>query len=148
MNFPYARVIDFPRHQKRQRILPWIRIGIFNPEKPDSIIYPLGLVDSGSDITFVTHEIGEQLGYDITSGNKDQVFGVGGGSIDIYYHKVGIILEDKNNKEKYDFVDWIAFTYKNFPTTMPQQTAILGTIGFFSHLNICFKFPIQITISQ
>ncbi len=148
MNFSYVKVLDFPKHQERQRILPWIRFGIFNPKEPSLIIYPLGLVDSGSDITFVTHELGEQLGYNITKGIKNQIIGMGGGAIDVYYHKVGIILEDKGGKQIYKFVDMIAFTYKDFPATMPQQTAILGTIGFFRHLNVCFNFPVQITITQ
>ncbi len=148
MDFSYIKVLDFPLHQKRERFLPWIRFGVYNPKSPNQTIYPLGLVDSGSDITFITHEIGEQLDYNISKGIKDKVLGVGGGSIDIYYHKVGIILEDKKSKEIYNFTDMIAFTYKNFPSTMPQQTAILGTIGFFRHLNICFKFPLQISISQ
>ncbi|MBI2621765.1 MAG: hypothetical protein HYW63_03955 [Candidatus Levybacteria bacterium] len=83
MNFPYIKVLDFPHHLKRERILPWIRFGIFNPKNHTDIIYPVGLVDSGSDITFIDHELGEKLGYDIKSGVKDQVIGVGGGKTDI-----------------------------------------------------------------
>lgn len=97
MDFSYIKVLDFPRHQKRERFLPWIRFGVYNPKSPNQIIYPLGLVDSGSDITFITHEIGEQLGYNISKGIKNQV---------------------------------------------------LGVVGFFRHLNICFRFPLQISISQ
>ena len=149
MNFPYAKVTDISRFPNYKRTLPWIRFGIFNPLSPKKIIYPLGLVDSGSDITFVTHEIGEQLGYDIASVEKGEVIGVVGGNIDVYFHKVGIIVENiKNNKDLYKFVDLIGFTYKDFPLSMPQQTAILGTMGFFNHLNVCFKFPAQITIAQ
>ena len=113
-----------------------------------NIIYPLGLVDSGSEITFISHEFGEQLGFDIKKGVKDQVIGVGGASIDIYYHKAGLILEDKAKKEDCKFTDMMAFTYSDFPISMPQQTAILGTIGFFRHLNVCFKFPSHISINQ
>lgn len=148
MDFPYTKVLDFPKHQKRERILPWIRFGIYNPKNPDSIIYPIGLVDSGSDLTFITHELGEHLGYDIKKGKRASVTGVGGGSIDVYFHKVGIILKGSDGKEVYKFCDFVGFTYKDFPNTMPQQTAILGTIGFFRHLNICFKFPIKISLSQ
>lgn len=81
MNFPYTKVIDFPKHQKRERFLPWIRFGIFNPKSSYNILYPLGLVDSGSEITFITHEFAENLGYDIKKGRKVEVVGVGGGKI-------------------------------------------------------------------
>ncbi len=129
-------------------MLPWIRFGIYNPQNPSYALYPVGLVDSGSDITFITHELGEQLGFDIKKGAKEKVYGVGGGSIDIWFHKVGVILKDRSQKEAINFTDQIAFAYSNFPATMPQQTAILGTIGFFRHLNVCFKYPICISISR
>lgn len=148
MNFSYIKVLDFPKHQKRERILPWIRFGIYNPKNPKYIIYPIGLVDSGSDITFVTHELGEELGYEIKNGLKDEVYGVGGGKIDIWFHKVGLVLEDLKEKEQIKFEDLIAFSFISFPTTMPQQTAILGTLGFFRHVNVSFSYPVKITISQ
>ena len=65
MDFPYITVTDFVKHQKRQRKLPWVRFGIYNPNNPNYVLYPLGLVDSGSGLTFITHELGEQLGLDI-----------------------------------------------------------------------------------
>jgi len=63
------------------------------------------------------------------------------------YHKVGIRLEDSKNKEVYDFVEMVGFTRGGFPSTLPQQTAILGTIGFFNHLNIRFSYPIEIQVN-
>ena len=148
MNFPYAKVLDYPKHQKRERILPWIRFGIFNPKSPDNVIYPVGLVDSGSDLTFINYELGEELGFDIQKGIKDQVLGVGGGKIDVWFHKVGVILEDKKTDETIKFIDQIAFTYSDFPSSMPQQTAILGTLGFFRHVNVTFKYPVMISVTQ
>ena len=148
MNFPYSKVLDFPKHQKRERILPWIRFGIYNPKEPKNIIYPIGLVDSGSDVTFITSELGEELGYEIRKGVKDELFGVGGGKIDIWFHKVGIILEELKGKEAIKFEDQIAFSFVSFPQSMPQQTAILGTIGFFRHVSVSFSYPVKISINQ
>ncbi len=144
MDFPYIKVTVFPKHQKRQIILPWVRFGIYNPKNPDYVLYPLGLVDSGSGLTFVTHEFGEELGFDIKKkGIKDTVLGVGGGSIEVWFHKVGIVMKDNSGRELCNFTDSIAFTYRDFPASMPQQTAILGELGFFRHLKICFEYPIK-----
>ena len=147
MDFPYIKVTAFYKHQKSERLLPWIRFGIYNPKDASNILFPLGLVDSGSEITFITHEFGEELGFDIKAGQKGEVSGVGGGTINIYYHKVDLVLRNKS-KEICNFVDWMAFAYKDFPISMPQQTAILGTMGFFNHLNVHFQYPFHITISQ
>lgn len=71
MKFDYIKVLDFPKHQKRERILPWVRFGIFNPKDQSQKLYPLGLIDSGSDITFINHEFGKQLGFDIKTRYKE-----------------------------------------------------------------------------
>lgn len=144
MEFPYIKVIDFPKHQLRQRSLPWVRFGVFNPKNKDKIIYPLGLVDSGSTITIIDHEIGKNLGFDIKKVEKrfkGKVFGVGGGSIEVYFHKVGFSIDDGKSKRPIVYQDFVGFTYQKFPSSMPQQTAILGLKGFFSHLEVTFKHP-------
>ena len=141
MTFPYIRVLRFYKHQKRERMLPWIRFGIFNPKDRSSIIYPLGLIDSGSDITFVDHEFGERLGFDIKKGHKGEVFGIGGRKIDIYFFKAGISISDGSKEKPIVYEDFVGFTYKEFPITMPQQTAILGTMGFFRNVDITFSYP-------
>ena len=146
MEFPYILVTDFPQHQRRQRPLPWVRFGIYNPKNPDFVVYPIGLIDSGSDLTFINHEFGEQLDYDIKKGDRQEIKGVGGGSMQIYLHNVGFILEE--NGEKYQYTDLMGFTYSDFPSSMPQQTAILGTIGFFRHLKVEFNFPSSIKIGS
>lgn len=149
MNFSYIKVVDFPKHVKRERILPWIRFGAFNPNNKSNIIYPIGLVDSGSDLSFINYEIGEELGYDIKSGKPIDVIGVGGGTIKVYLHSVGIKLLDTNDKNKPIIIqDYFGFSYSSFPSSMPQQTAILGTLGFFRNLNISFNFPYYISITN
>lgn len=149
MNFPYIKVIDFPKHNKRERYLPWLRFGVFNPIDKKNVIFPLGLVDSGSNVTIIDYEIGESLGFDIqkvTKGFKGKVYGVGGGSIDVYFHKVGFVIDNKLGEKPIVFTDYAGFTYRHFPMSMPQQTAILGHMGFFNHLEVCFKHPQLITI--
>lgn len=94
MKFPYARVFDFPKHQKRTRLLPWIRVGIYNSKNRTNIIYPLGLVDSGADLTIIDREIGEGLGYDIEKGPKVEIKGVGGGFVTGFIHKINYRLEN------------------------------------------------------
>lgn len=146
MEFDYIRVLDFPRHQKRERILPWIRFGIFNLENKSNILYPLGLVDSGSDATIIDHELGEALGIEIQKGIKEKIIGVGGGSIEVYFHKIGFYIHDGSGEKPIIYEDFAAFTYGRFPTTMPQQTAILGTIGLFRHVDVKFIYPEKILI--
>jgi len=107
MEFPYLKVVDFPKHQKRERFLPWIRFGIFNPKNKSKILYPVGLVDSGSDITIIDHEFAKELGIEIKKGPNE-----------------------------------------SFPLTMPQQTAILGTIGFFRHFKVTFDYPRRILVES
>lgn len=146
MEFPYIKVLDFPKHQKRERILPWIRFGIFNPKEKSKLLYPIGLVDSGSDITIIDYEFGEALGFNIKKGIKSKVYGVGGGYIDVYFHKTGLSIDDGKGGKPIVYSDLVAFTYKKFPATMPQQTAILGTMGFFRHLEVTFRYPKNIFI--
>lgn len=146
MRFPYLPVLDFPNHQKRIRFLPWIRFGIANPKNKLEIIYPIGLIDSGSEITFVDFEIGKKLGFDIESGKSDRVYGVGGGFIKVYYHKSILYVQDNHLDEPIVYEDLIAFSKEKFPITMSQQTAILGTVGFFRHLKITLSYPKYIDI--
>lgn len=150
MEFPYAKVFDFPKHQKRERWLPWIKVGIFNPQNPANIIYPLGLVDSGSDLTIIDREIGENLGYEIEKVpkvNKVKIEGLGGGSITGFVHKMGYLIQNRNNpKDIIKYFDIVTFTKNVFPRSYPQQTAIFGTVGFFKHLIVTFMYPRKIII--
>jgi len=147
MEFPYCKVIDFPKHQKRTRLLPWIRIGIFNPNNPSKVIYPMGLIDSGADISIVDREIGDELGYCIEKGRPETLMGMGGGKTDGFVHELGYLIENPDNPEdNIKYKDYVVFTKNNFPVTMPQQTAIYGTIGFFRHLMITFLYPSGIQV--
>lgn len=148
MRFNYFKVLDFPKHQKRERLLPWIRFGIANPQNPATILYPIGLVDSGSDITIIDHEFGENLGIDIRKGIKDKVYGVGGGSIEVYFHEIEFIIDSDNSEKPIIYHDFAGFTYQEFPATMPQQTAILGTIGLFRKVDVTFNYPKSIIIES
>lgn len=148
MKFDYIKVLDFPKHQKRERILPWIRFGIFNLKDKSQILYPLGLVDSGSDVTFINHEFGKKLGFDIKRGLKSSVYGVGGGKIDVYFHTVGFYIYDGSKDKPFIYQDVAAFTYRDFPATMPQQTAILGTIGFFRNVDVILRYPKRIVVES
>ena len=147
MEFPYCKVIDFPKHQKRTRLLPWIRIGIFNPNNPSKVIYPMGLIDSGADISIVDREIGDELGYCIEKGRPETLMGMGGGKTDGFVHELGYLIENPDNPEdNIKYKDYVVFTKNSFPVTMPQQTAIYGTIGFFRHLMITFLYPSGIQV--
>ena len=147
MEFPYTKVLDFPKHQKRTRLLPWVRVGIFNPKNPSKIIHTLGLIDSGADISIIDREIGEELDFLIEKGLKEEITGFGGGVTRGYTHKVGYFLENPDNfGDIIKHIDYAVFTKSTFPSTMPQQTAIFGTIGLFRHLMVTFIFPKSILI--
>lgn len=148
MHFDYFKVLDFPKHQKRERLLPWIRFGVANPKNPLTTLYPIGLVDSGSDITIIDYEFGENLGIDIRKGIKDKVYGVGGGSIEVYFHKIEFIIDNGGSDKPIIYQDLAGFTYESFPATMPQQTAILGTIGLFRNVDVTFRFPKSIIVES
>ncbi len=147
MEFPYYIVADFPKHQKRVRKLPWIRFGIYNPENESKILYLVGLIDSGADLTIIHREFGEELGFNIEKGKKINMVGLGGAIVKGYLHTVGFKISDIKEKEKpITYIDFAVFTSREFPTSNPQQTAILGTQGFFNHIQICFDYPERIFI--
>lgn len=150
MEFPYYKVKDWPQHQPRERVLPWLYVGIFNPKNESNLVYPLGLIDSGSGLTIIHQQFGEELGFNIGSGKKQKITGLGGGCIEGYLHRIGFNvskIEEKEDREQpIIYEDWAVFTNKDFPKTNPQQTAIWGTIGFFNHLAVAFKYPETIFI--
>lgn len=126
--------------------MPWIRFGIFNPKDKSKVLYPVGLVDSGSDVTVVDYEFAEELGIKIKKGQKSKVYGIGGGKIEIWFHKIGFLIQDKESSKPIIYQDFAGFTYEKFPLTMPQQTAILGTAGFFCQLKVSFDYPKSIFV--
>ena len=129
--------------------MPWLRFGIFNPKNEDVIVYPLGLVDSGSDLTIINHEFAEELGIDLGKAKKDQkgdVVGVGGGKLEVCLYKVGFLIGDESGVKPIKYTDLVGFSRADFPPSMPQQTAILGTTGFFRKLRVTFNFPKYILV--
>ncbi|MBI4030031.1 hypothetical protein HY373_02545 [Candidatus Berkelbacteria bacterium] len=146
MTFEYYKVLDFPGHQKRERILPWLRFGIFHPENKSFLLFPLGLVDSGSDISIIDREFAENLGIKVKKGSRGGVVGIGGGSIEVFYHEIGFYLHNGGLEKPIIYTGFAAFTFEKFPTSMPQQTAILGTQGFFNMVDVTFRYPKEIVI--
>jgi len=147
MDFDYAIVTDWPKHKPRQRYLPWINIGIRNPGKKNTV-WPLGLVDSGADITIIDKEIGEELGFNFKKAGKDFVTGFGGGKVDVFIVEGEFIIDNGNDKPPIVYRDLIGFTQREFPKTHPQQTAIFGTIGLFRNVEILFRYPSNIHIER
>ena len=72
MDFDYALVTNWLNHKPHQRYLPWINIGIRKPGSSETI-WPLGLVDSGAEITVIDREIGEELGFNFKKQQKTQL---------------------------------------------------------------------------
>ncbi|MBI3337668.1 MAG: hypothetical protein HY005_03595 [Candidatus Staskawiczbacteria bacterium] len=154
MEFPYRKVISFFNHRRNDKILPWINVGLYNPEKynhetNDKVIYTLGLIDSGSELTIIDREIGEELGYEIEKGKRVKIIGVGGGQISGYLHSVGFQIDDLMGKEEsIIYRDYVVFAETKFQKTMPQQTAIWGTKGFFNQLAVGFRYPNSIFVER
>lgn len=89
-----------------------------NPKDEKNIVYPLGLVDSGSDITIIDHEFGEALGFDLQKarrGQKITVTGVGGGKINIYLYEVGFLLGERSGMEPINTQTLSALRAQIFP---------------------------------
>ena len=96
MDFPYTLVTDWPKHQARQRYLPWINIGI---RKPGTIktVWPLGLVDSRAELTVIDHEIGKELGLNFKKALKNTITGFGGAKVQVLIAEVELMTEGGKN---------------------------------------------------
>ncbi len=147
MDFDYALVTDWPGHKPRQRYLPWINIGIRN-HGSQKTIYPLGLVDSGAELTIVDREIGEELGFNFSRANKGAVTGFGGGRIEVLFMEAEYEIHDNSRKKPIIYRDLVAFTRQAFAQTHPQQSAIFGTIGLFRNVKVTFDYPSNIHIEK
>lgn len=145
MDFDYALVTDWPGHQPRQRYLPWINIGIRKPGSSKTI-YPLGLVDSGAELTIIEKEIGEELGFNFAKAEKATLTGFGGGKVPVLILEADYEIDDKRGKKPIVYRDLVGFTQQSFPQTHPQQTAIFGTIGLFRDVKVTFDYPKNIHI--
>lgn len=146
MDFPYTLVTDWPKHQTRQRYLPWINIGVRKPSSTKAI-WPLGLVDSGAELTVIDHEVAEELGLNFKKALKDTITGFGGAKVPVLIVEVEFILDDGKGKDPIIYQDFAAFTKNPFPTSHPHQTAIFGTMGLFRKVNkVSFEYPKRIRI--
>lgn len=146
MDFPYTLVTDWPKHQVRQRHLPWINIGI---RKPGTVktVWPLGLVDSGAELTVIDQEIGKELGLNFKKALKSTITGFGGAKVLVLIVEVEFVIDDNSGKSPIVYQDFAGFTKNSFPTTHPQQTAIFGTVGLFRKVNkVSFEYPKRIHI--
>jgi hypothetical protein len=147
MDFDYSIVTDWPGHQPRQRYLPWINIGFRKPVIPKTI-YPLGLVDSGAELTIVDIEIGEELGFNFAKAKKSSLTGFGGGKIPVLILEAEYEINDNSGKKSIVYRDLVGFTKQAFSQTHPQQTAIFGTVGFFRNVQVTFNYPENIHIER
>lgn len=152
MIFPYqvVRGIDDKTYQIYERTLPWIKVELFNPQNPKRTVSALSLADTGADQTFFDMEIGDYLGYRVKDGYLIELNGIGGGVQSAYLFKeVGIRLIDPIGRSKpIEFIDIMGFSKNEFPLLSPQQTGILGTMGFFRNLAACFNYPKDIKVTE
>lgn len=147
MDFPYTTVVDWPKHKARTRILPWINIGIRKPNTLDTV-WPLGLVDSGADITIADKEIAEELGFNLKKAVRDTVVGFGGGTATVFIVEAEYEINDQSGRSPIVYRDLIAFTQTPFPQSHPQKTAIFGTVGLFRQVKVAFDYPKNIHIEK
>lgn len=158
MIFPYQLVRWIPESQLTRKnakaietIRPWLDIEIFNPLNGKHTDFLCScLLDTGSDLTFLTDEIGEYLGYKVEKGIMGSIEGVGGGTIQtLFYEKVGLRIRDPFKRENdIEIIDKVGFVKNGFPYSNPQQTGILGSEGFFRWVSVYFNYPKQIEITE
>ena len=146
MDFPYTLVTDWPKHQARQRYLPWINVGIRKPNTSKTV-WPLGLVDSGAELTVIEQEIAEELGLNFSKAINSTITGFGGARISVLIVEVEFVIDDEKTKIPIVYRDFAAFTKNSFPASHPQQTAIFGTVGLFRKvIKVSFEYPKRIRI--
>lgn len=88
------------------------------------------LVDSGADLCIFDAEIGEALGINVKSGEKKEVFGVGGKASIFFLHKVEIEVGGWSYKINAGFMPDVA------GRVMPY--GLVGQKGFFDNFIVKF----------
>ena len=87
------------------------------------------LIDSGADCSVFDAEIAEQLGLDLESGRKQELYGASGAPIEVYYHTV-----------KLQPVGAKAFAEAEVRFSRDTKMwALLGQADFFQHYQIKFE---------
>lgn len=120
--FPVKKTIIFP--QKIKNCRPIIRITLQKAKKSVDIY---ALVDSGADYCVFPDEIGKAIGIDVESGRKDTAIGVSNNLIEIYFHKITLIID------KYKFKVWVGFS-------KVLKMPLLGRSGFFEEFKVKFDY--------
>jgi hypothetical protein len=99
------------------------------PGKKDGVPCEV-LVDSGADFCILKAEIGEILGYDITSGEPFSYIGINGASSEGYIHDVRLNVKGR-------IVDARVVFSHDIPRGGHQ---VVGQVGFFDHFKINFDY--------
>jgi len=109
--------------------------GVIRPVIPIEIIYnniPVSyevLIDSGADVCIFDSQIGEILGIDIASGEKEEVWGITGYGEPYYLHPVTIKVGGWSYEIKAGFL----------PNIAKLGYGIVGQKGFFNLFEIKFN---------
>lgn len=100
--FPYTRVRLDPTVDRSRPILkgentlwePLLRVRLGIPKGKRSPRFP-AYVDSGSPWCLFKADIGDYLGLDVESGDKDEIGGIIAGTPEpVYFHRVTLFVED------------------------------------------------------
>ena len=90
------------------------------------------LVDSGADLCIFGAEVGEQIGIDVYSGKKREVFGIGGKASIYYLHKVTIEVGGWSFEIEAGFMPEVA------GRVLPY--GVVGQKGFFDIFVVKFDY--------
>lgn len=130
MKFKYQKL----RSSKTEEIIyrPIIHISIASDQGKTQDYFVL--VDSGADNCIFDAEIGEIIGLKIKEGELKKVYGVGGKSINVYFHNIFISVGGHEYPLK------CGFSYE-----MAQNGyGLLGQIGFFDKFKVIFDYTKKI----
>ena len=127
MRFDYLKVPSFNHRPWKSR--PMIQVRLFNMDRTIETPPILCLIDSGADNSIFDTRIGERLGLNVKSGQKQPFRGIAPESIDGYFHRIKYQIVGDNN------------VYEMEAAFMESLTAgaLLGQEGFFDHFTIKFE---------
>jgi len=123
--FPSDPSEAFPlRHSANRPVIPITLINGSN-----SIKY-LALMDSGADLCVFHAEIGEQIGIDIESGKKQELYGIAGEEMLAFFHHI-----------ETEIGGYKLPCYAGFCKELAKMPyGILGQQGFFDIFNVTFDY--------
>lgn len=132
MKFPYKK---YPSTQvtkafpEKSILLPIVPIRLSNNNK---YVDCNALIDSGAGACLFPAEIGEYIGIQIVNEYEHKFFGIGGGGLTAYFHRIKIELGGHKCES------YIGFTYDKLPFPL------LGQNGFFSLFTVIFDLSKEI----